>query len=81
MATQAPLLYGWYDGVISVHAWEISLDDYGLFSRVRHPRSGPQLFRALLTYINLSGNYLSTATVCYMHGLCQSSTLSLLPSP
>jgi len=49
MATQAPLLYGWHEGVIGVHAWEISLDDYGLFSRVRHPRSVHVFSQALLT--------------------------------
>ncbi|KAF2130674.1 hypothetical protein P153DRAFT_384935 [Dothidotthia symphoricarpi CBS 119687] len=33
-ATQATLLVGWYYRVIGVHAWEISLDDYGLYSRL-----------------------------------------------
>lgn len=32
--TQATLLVGWHEGVMGVHAWEISLDDYGLYARL-----------------------------------------------
>ncbi|KAH6616245.1 hypothetical protein C7974DRAFT_441811 [Boeremia exigua] len=34
IGTQAVLLVGWLRGVMGVHAWEISLDDYGLYSRL-----------------------------------------------
>jgi hypothetical protein len=33
-ATQGTLLSGWVYGVIGVHAWEISLENYGLYSRI-----------------------------------------------
>ncbi|KAF2844357.1 hypothetical protein T440DRAFT_410368 [Plenodomus tracheiphilus IPT5] len=33
-ATQAVLLVGWHEGVMGVHAWEISLDDYGKYARL-----------------------------------------------
>ncbi|PSN72084.1 hypothetical protein BS50DRAFT_544407 [Corynespora cassiicola Philippines] len=34
IGTQAVLLVGWLRGVMGVHAWEISLEDYGLYSRL-----------------------------------------------
>jgi hypothetical protein len=33
-ATQAVLLVGWHYAVMGVHAWEISIEDYGLYSRL-----------------------------------------------
>lgn len=35
VATQALLIQGFAAGVIGVHAWEISIDQYGYYSRVR----------------------------------------------
>ncbi|KAJ4983180.1 integral membrane protein [Stagonosporopsis vannaccii] len=34
IGTQATLLVGWLRGVMGVHAWEISLNDFGLYSRL-----------------------------------------------
>ncbi|KAH7094508.1 hypothetical protein FB567DRAFT_484751 [Paraphoma chrysanthemicola] len=46
-ATQAILLVGWHEGVMGVHAWEISLDDYGLYARL--------ILAAPLTYALCTG--------------------------
>lgn len=34
IGTQLILIHGWWRGVMGVHAWEISLDNYGLYSRL-----------------------------------------------
>ncbi|KAH7084862.1 hypothetical protein BKA63DRAFT_498353 [Paraphoma chrysanthemicola] len=46
-ATQAILLVGWHEGVMGVHAWEISIEDYGLYARL--------ILAAPLTYAICTG--------------------------